>query len=215
MGFTVFDSNHWAAPRYPYPAPLDDAQQAVRFVRRHAERLGIRCDRIGSSLLRLKIDLNLNKNLSILDFKKIPYQLESSWYWKSCNVTTYDLNELLVTKLRAFLQRRKIRDLFDLDVGLQHPEAKPELVIGVFLEYAKWETMKASRAVCEQDIAAKLSDPRYGDGIEDVLPAGQRWDRDRAARAVAEQLIARLPGKPWQGESEIEWLGKSPSGPQR
>ena len=25
VGFTVFDSNHWAAPRYPYPAPLDDA----------------------------------------------------------------------------------------------------------------------------------------------------------------------------------------------
>ena len=46
-GFTVFVINHRAAPRYSYPAPLEDAQRAVRFVRRHAARFGIDANRIG------------------------------------------------------------------------------------------------------------------------------------------------------------------------
>ncbi len=46
-GFTVFVINHRAAPRYGYPAPLEDAQRAVRFVRRHAGRFGIDRDWIG------------------------------------------------------------------------------------------------------------------------------------------------------------------------
>ena len=46
-GYTVFVINHRAAPRYRYPMPLEDAQRAVRFVRRHADRFGIDRERIG------------------------------------------------------------------------------------------------------------------------------------------------------------------------
>ena len=88
--------------------------------------------------LRLKIELNPNEKSSILGFQRKPYAIESSWYSKSCEITTYDINETLATKLRAFLQRRKVRDLFDLDIGLQHPQTKPNLITSVFLEYAKF-----------------------------------------------------------------------------
>ena len=46
-GFTVFVINHRAAPRYRYPMPLEDAQRAVRFVRRNAATFGIDAERIG------------------------------------------------------------------------------------------------------------------------------------------------------------------------
>lgn len=46
-GFTVFVINHRAAPRYSYPAPIEDAQRAVRFVRHNADQFGIDPDRIG------------------------------------------------------------------------------------------------------------------------------------------------------------------------
>ena len=46
-GFTVFVINHRAAPRYSYPAPVEDAQRAARFVRHNADRFGIDPDRIG------------------------------------------------------------------------------------------------------------------------------------------------------------------------
>ena len=47
-GYTLFSINHRATPRFVYPAAVEDAQRAVRFVRHNAERFGIRADRIGA-----------------------------------------------------------------------------------------------------------------------------------------------------------------------
>ena len=46
-GYTVFAINHRAAPRFRYPAAVEDAQRAVRFVRHQAKQYGIDPDRIG------------------------------------------------------------------------------------------------------------------------------------------------------------------------
>lgn len=47
-GYTVFNVNHRAAPRFRYPAPIKDVQRAVRFIRYNAEEFGISPDRIGA-----------------------------------------------------------------------------------------------------------------------------------------------------------------------
>jgi acetyl esterase/lipase len=47
-GYTVFVVNHRQAPRFRYPAPIEDAQRAVRFVRSRASEYGISADRIGA-----------------------------------------------------------------------------------------------------------------------------------------------------------------------
>ncbi len=47
-GYTVFNINHRAAPRFRYPAPIEDVQRAVRFIRYHAESFGIDPDKIGA-----------------------------------------------------------------------------------------------------------------------------------------------------------------------
>lgn len=48
QGFTLFTINHRAAPRFRYPAAIEDAQRAVRHLRYHAEQYGIQADRIGA-----------------------------------------------------------------------------------------------------------------------------------------------------------------------
>lgn len=48
-GFTVFTINHRSLPRFKYPAAIEDAQRAVRFIRHQAKTFGIRPDRIGAS----------------------------------------------------------------------------------------------------------------------------------------------------------------------
>jgi acetyl esterase/lipase len=45
-GFTVFTINHRAAPRFRFPAPVEDAQRAARFIRSEAKRFGVRPDRL-------------------------------------------------------------------------------------------------------------------------------------------------------------------------
>jgi acetyl esterase/lipase len=47
-GYTVFAINHRAAPRFRYPAAVEDAQRAVRFVRHHAARFKVNPARIGA-----------------------------------------------------------------------------------------------------------------------------------------------------------------------
>ncbi len=47
-GYTVFNINHRAAPRFRYPAPVEDAQRAVRYIRHNAADFNIDPDRIGA-----------------------------------------------------------------------------------------------------------------------------------------------------------------------
>jgi acetyl esterase/lipase len=46
-GYTVFALNHRGAPRFHYPAAIDDVQRAIRFVRAHARTFGIDGARLG------------------------------------------------------------------------------------------------------------------------------------------------------------------------
>jgi hypothetical protein len=48
-GYTVFAITHRATPTFRYPAPVEDAQRAVRFIRHNAARFGIDAARIGGS----------------------------------------------------------------------------------------------------------------------------------------------------------------------
>jgi alpha-L-fucosidase 2 len=46
-GYTVFSVNHRGAPRFHYPAAIEDVQRAIRFVRANARRFGIDGARLG------------------------------------------------------------------------------------------------------------------------------------------------------------------------
>lgn len=48
-GYTVFAITHRATPTFRYPAPLEDVQRAVRFIRYNAAKYGINPARIGGS----------------------------------------------------------------------------------------------------------------------------------------------------------------------
>lgn len=67
--------------------------------------------------LRLKIEINCFEHFNELGLVKIPFEMENTWFSGRCEITTYQLNELLGTKFRALYQRKKGRDLFDLYVA--------------------------------------------------------------------------------------------------
>lgn len=47
-GYTVFAINHRALPRFVYPAALEDARRAVRFIRHNANTYGVNPNHIGA-----------------------------------------------------------------------------------------------------------------------------------------------------------------------
>jgi predicted nucleotidyltransferase component of viral defense system len=115
-------------------------------------------------------------------------------------ISTYALDELLGTKMRALYQRKKGRDLFDLALALDTGAVDPERVVAAFSRYMEHGGHQVSRAEFERNIAGKLADPIFNADIGHLLATGfPPWDSGSAAARV-HTLIERLPGAPWQGD---------------
>ena len=150
--------------------------------------------------MRLKVEINSREHFAVYGFRKVPFEVASRWFEGSCEIASYELDELLATKLRALYQRRQGRDLFDLATGLQDPEATPARVIAAFSTYMELEGHRVTRAQFEQNLDAKLRDPLFAADIGPLLTTDFAWDIKAAARVVSSSLIELLPGHSWKGE---------------
>lgn len=149
--------------------------------------------------LRLKIEINSREHFAELGHVRIPYAVRSRWFDGEAEVTTYAVEELLGTKLRALYQRKKGRDLFDLSHALTKHGADPAGVITCFHRYMREGGHTVSRAEFEVNVAGKLQDPAFADDIGPLLRPGLKWDLTGAATVVLDRLVATLAGDPWKG----------------
>lgn len=84
---------------------------------------------------KLKIEINTTEHFQVLPLKYEPFSIDSEWFNGKCTIVTYELEELLATKLRALYQRRKGRDLFDLWHVLKNNMVDIDKVITIFQKY--------------------------------------------------------------------------------
>ncbi len=85
--------------------------------------------------LRLKVEINSREHFAVYGLTQVPFAVSSRWFEGQCEICSYELDELLGTKLRAFYQRKQGRDLFDLATALEKPEVAPDRIVAAFLEY--------------------------------------------------------------------------------
>jgi len=149
--------------------------------------------------LRLKVEINTREHFAALGYPKVVFRVDSRWHVGSAAVPTYELDELLATKLRALYQRRKGRDLFDLAIGLADERSNAERIVGVFLEYMGQEGHRVTRAMFERNLAEKLDNPQFGEDMSALLRLGYEWRPIEAAQTVSSRLVPLLPGKAWKG----------------
>jgi predicted nucleotidyltransferase component of viral defense system len=88
--------------------------------------------------------------------------MENSWFSGSCELTTYALEELLGTKLRALYQRKKGRDLFDLYKALNVTDADSETIIRCYRRYMDFAVSPVSDP--------QVVHPEYGRKIFHTYP---------------------------------------------
>jgi len=150
--------------------------------------------------LRLKVEINTREHFAVHGWQQVPFTVRSRWFEGTCQIQTYDLDELLATKLRALYQRKQGRDLFDLATALQNPRLDPARILTAFTEYLTREGHAVTRAQFEQNLARKMADPQFTADISPLLAPGHPWDATAAASAVSSRLIARLPGEGWRGD---------------
>ncbi|MFQ5525241.1 MAG: nucleotidyl transferase AbiEii/AbiGii toxin family protein [Thermoanaerobaculia bacterium] len=154
--------------------------------------------------LRLKVEINSREHFSVLGFESRELAVPSRWFSGSSRVSTYALDELLGTKLRALYQRKKGRDLFDLWWASQRAGIDLERVVRCFSEYLGAEGLRVSRAELEANLARKLKDRRFVADLHPLLAPGIEWDLEGAAEWVSEDITPRLGGEPWKGAGRAD-----------
>ncbi len=147
--------------------------------------------------LRLKIETNTREHFTVHGTTAVPFAVESRWWTGSADVTTFRLEELVGTKLRALFQRKKGRDLFDLCMALD-AGADPAAIVDVFRAYLRADGREITRAVFEENLATKLRLPAFTDDLHLLLAPGTTFDVAAGVERVLNELIARLPGNAWK-----------------
>jgi predicted nucleotidyltransferase component of viral defense system len=150
--------------------------------------------------MRLKVEINSREHFSLFGFKQYPFEVASRWFNGKAVITTYELEELLGTKMRALYQRRQGRDLFDLATALRQKDVEPERVVAAFSGYMEREGQQVTRAQFEQNLHEKLRDRQFAADMTPLLTAGYTWNVEKGAEEVMTRLVSRLPGDPWKGE---------------
>jgi len=143
--------------------------------------------------LKLKIEINSREHFSVLGLESRDFAVHSRWYTGEASILTYQLDELLGTKVRALYQRKKGRDLFDLWKACTTAEVQPERIVECFLQYMEHEGHSISRVEFERNLREKLSDPRFQVDIGPLLMTGNEWDLRKAAQYVMDNLIILIP----------------------
>ncbi len=157
-------------------------------------------DAAGAEPLSLKVEVNTREHNALFDYKEYPLAVGNPWFTGQARIKSFEADELFGTKLRALLQRRKNRDLFDGGRGLAMLDLDPDRIAASFHHYLKISGETISRAEAEQRMLAKL---QY-DLVEDVsplLPVGVNFepaDAMRAFKSVWDTLIPRLRGDAWR-----------------
>jgi len=151
--------------------------------------------------LRLKIEINSREHFAELGLTRVPFQVKNRWFAGEADLTTFTIDELLGTKLRALYQRKKGRDLFDLWQALERGAADPTAVLACFRRYMAERGHHVSRAQFEANLHGKRDDPSFRGDIEPLLRPGVAWDFDIALDTVLERVVAGLPGEAWKGRT--------------
>lgn len=142
--------------------------------------------------MRLKIEINTREHFSVLGYQEHPFSIESRWYSGACTLKTYDLNELLGTKLRALYQRRKGRDLFDLWLGLTDKKAKPEKIVQIFRKYLKEEGLKVSQSEFRDNLAKKIAIKSFLADTDNLLRPSITYKSQDAYQLVDQKVLSLL-----------------------
>ena len=140
--------------------------------------------------MKVKIEINTREHFHLLGFRKEAFSVESPWFRGSANITTFELEELLATKMRALYQRKKGRDLFDLYYACTHLDPDIEKIVHCFREYIVREgkTPPTAREF-EMNLTEKMKDAEFSGDIEALLRPDVEYDQELAYQEFYKSFI--------------------------
>ena len=144
--------------------------------------------------LTVEVETNVSERLPKYPLQRLPLALNIRGQSLESTIVSYNINEMLGTKMRALFQRRKGRDLFDLYWALTTESALPvkvDDVVSAFQHYMREEVTKVPRAEFVAHLRSCTED-RAGFRT-DMLRKNLDHDPRKAGSYVENQVLSRLP----------------------
>ena len=147
--------------------------------------------------LRLKVEINCFEHFNVLGLQKVPFEVQNSWFSGKCEITTYALDELVGTKLRALYQRKKGRDLFDLQLAISSGKLNASHVLECYQRYMEFvvESVPTYKQYL-QNMELKMQDAEFLSDMDILIREGApHFDPKTAYENVKTTFIDLMPGK--------------------
>jgi predicted nucleotidyltransferase component of viral defense system len=143
--------------------------------------------------MRLKIEINCREHFTVIGLQQVPFKVQNGWFNGECMINTYYLEELLGTKLRALYQRRKGRDLFDLDLALTKLDIDSSKLIQCYKEYINFsDGASPTSKMFIANMLEKMSDDEFRNDIFTILRPEIEYDNDKAFETLKEKMLYNI-----------------------
>lgn len=126
---------------------------------------------------------------------KVPLKMDIGWAKEYGLITTYELVELMATKLRALYQRNKGRDLFDLWYFINHYTIDIDQLVAIFNAYCASCGYSISKTSFQKKLKRQIIDKTFTSDMNALFPlsATENWDILVAYDWLLNHVIEKLP----------------------
>lgn len=146
--------------------------------------------------IRLKVEINCYEHFNVLGLTKVPFHVQNPWFTGAAELTTYQLEELLGTKLRALYQRKKGRDLFDLYVALQRKEVQVDKVMQCYARYMEFVVDRVpSYKQFLNNMTEKMAGTEFTGDMGSLLRPEIEYAPSEAYRVIYDTFIDKMMGR--------------------
>lgn len=143
--------------------------------------------------MRLKIEINCREHFAELGWGKKDFSVQSNWFEGKCSLTTYKVEELLGTKIRALYQRRKGRDLYDLYQAFTKGKLDVEPMLRCYRQYMEFSVGNVpSQREFIQNMELKLQDKYFVGDIVGLIHPDEVYDHQTAYELVKKELLYKM-----------------------
>lgn len=185
--------------------PIGDTINAIRVIlepwlgepkrklTQRSAKLIFRYEAINKLPSKLKIEINTTEHFQVMPLKIENFEVSSSWFSGLAKIQTYEIDELIATKIRALYQRRKGRDLFDLWYVIKQDLVNIDNVIDIFVKYCEHDGISISRGDFINNLQLKKANQDFKLDMNFLLPQQVDWHFESAYELVMQSIIERLP----------------------
>jgi predicted nucleotidyltransferase component of viral defense system len=162
-------------------------------ITQRSAKLIYKYESINKSASKLKIEINTTEHFQVLPLKTVSFSMDSDWFKGTADIITYEMDELMATKLRALYQRRKGRDLFDIWYVATNELINLNRVFDIFAKYCAYNDLQISREEFIKNLEQKKDNRDFHVDMSLLLPSKLHWNFDEAYQFVIDNVISRLP----------------------